>query len=1222
MTCRMENDRASHRTLGIRLLVVLLLLIVGCDREPRLAEQLRDGTSTPVSLKQRQEVLPIAGELLVQIREQALSSLLSRHDALREAKVVHTYRFLPNLHVLRFPRGTDLEQALATLKRDSLVLYVERNSRYSTTSEWSSKDPLFLSQWSLNNTGQNGGTVGADIGAPHAWNLTTGDTEAVLGVIDTGLDYTHPDLLSNVWQNLEEIPGNGRDDDGNGYVDDIHGINAITHTGDPMDDNGHGTHVAGILGAVGNNKLGVAGINWNTKIIPCKFLDKTGNGTEADALKCLDYFLALKNRSTHPVNVIATNNSWSCRSASCESAALREAILGHMNAGILFMAAAGNVNTNIDVAESWPAKYRLPNMLVVAATDRKDVRWGSSSYGRQTVHLGAPGVEILSTIPNNDYRVFSGTSMATPHVTGVAGLLAAQDSTRDWKAIKNLLLAGGQPLASLSDVTLTGRRLLAWGPSANGALNCAGQKVTRRLQPIAPSQRLSAAVGHLIPLSVLNINCATPGGGVSVQVSGQQEITVSLSDKGLAGDQASGDGIYTGQFTPEAPGAYLLTFPDGEQFSLDVFSPYGPAEQRPFRYEDLTGSVVRADGAGDETNSLVPLPFPIPFGDLYPGFSKLYVNSNGYISFTPLVSNSTNVPLPSKHFSSAIFPFWYNLEVPEELPAGLYYGTLGVEPHRKFVVEWRDVGIFSVFPSQPLKFQVVFFEDSSDIAFNYASVLYGSEDFPELDNGGTATVGLQLLPTVAQQYSHVTPSLSNATSIVFKTLPAPNVPVVSSLTALTEQPRSGEPITLQASFEELNQQDGPWKIEWTCNHDGKGFVAEQEQQSAEQGTVRTTCFYRQGGSYTVALRVTGQFGASSKVRSTTFTVAGPPPRIRSFHALPLSGNEPLQVRFEVVAVTEPAGAVSSGHFEYRWDFDGNGTFDAITREPHVGHLYTDNPARGDTFTARVQVWSLDGTAEATLQVTVANVPPRIGPISHQQPSEGVPYWLQLSASDPGVDDTLSFVLERAPEGMSLDATGLLLWTPAAEQCGEGRPYDVAVKVTDKDGGEAHATFTLQVACQNANAPGAPTLVSPKQGEVIQAAFPVLTLQNVSHEEGVPFTYDFELMEAGAESRQVDFLHGVMEQAGGKTSVTFSQATLSRGKTYAWRARATSSRDGAGTWTEPNLFQVENDLSVLQPDPSAPRSGCSTMPGDSARAQFLLLALAVLLYRHRGAGQPR
>ena len=245
----------------------------------------------------------------------------------------------------------------------------------------------------------------------------TGSSSVVVAVIDTGVDYNHVDLAANIWTNPGEIAGNGIDDDGNGFVDDVHGYDFANNDGNPMDDNGHGTHVAGTIAAVGNNSLGVTGVAWSTSIMPLKFLSANGSGYLSDAVEAINYATMMRTR--YGVNVRVDNNSWG---GGGFSSAMQSAIQAANDAGILFVAAAGNSGTNNDASPQYPANYDSPNVISVAATDQNGQLASFSNYGATTVDLAAPGVSIYSTTPNNTYSTYSGTSMATPHVSAVAAL--------------------------------------------------------------------------------------------------------------------------------------------------------------------------------------------------------------------------------------------------------------------------------------------------------------------------------------------------------------------------------------------------------------------------------------------------------------------------------------------------------------------------------------------------------------------------------------------------------------------------------------------------------------------------------------------------------------------------------------------------------------------------------------------------------------------------------
>jgi subtilisin family serine protease len=306
-------------------------------------------------------------------------------------------------------------------------------------------DPLIGSLWGM--------TGPAGINAPAAWDLSTGSSEIVVAVIDTGIDYSHPDLAGNLWRNAGEVPGNGIDDDANGYVDDYHGINAVTGTGNPMDDNGHGTHVAGTIGAVGNNAVGVVGVNQQLQLMGLKFLQGNGSGTLSDAIEAIDYMVMMKGRG---VNIRVSNNSWG---GGGFSAPLESAIKRARDAGILFAAAAGNEANDNDATQSYPASYEIDSIVSVAAIDAQGNLASFSNYGASHVDIAAPGVQILSTYPGNRYAQLSGTSMATPHVAGALALLLGREPTLSPVQALARIYESGVTLPTLSGVVRTGRTL-------------------------------------------------------------------------------------------------------------------------------------------------------------------------------------------------------------------------------------------------------------------------------------------------------------------------------------------------------------------------------------------------------------------------------------------------------------------------------------------------------------------------------------------------------------------------------------------------------------------------------------------------------------------------------------------------------------------------------------------------------------------------------------------
>ena len=308
-------------------------------------------------------------------------------------------------------------------------------------------DPLYNQLWGM-----------TMIDAPRAWSLSTGSSSVVVAVVDTGVDYTHVDLAANMWTNPGEIAGNGIDDDGNGFVDDVHGYDFANNDSDPMDDNAHGTHVSGTIAAAANNGLGVAGVNWSSSIMALKFLNSGGSGYSSDAVRAINY--ATMMRTQYGVNVRVMNNSWG---GAGYSYAMYNAIEASNNADILFIAAAGNSGSNNDASPQYPANYTNSNVISVAAVSQSGQLASFSSYGATTVDLAAPGVSIYSTIPGNRYAAYSGTSMATPHVAGVAALAFAYAPDATAAQVRDAMLGGTEYSSALAGKTATGGILNALG---------------------------------------------------------------------------------------------------------------------------------------------------------------------------------------------------------------------------------------------------------------------------------------------------------------------------------------------------------------------------------------------------------------------------------------------------------------------------------------------------------------------------------------------------------------------------------------------------------------------------------------------------------------------------------------------------------------------------------------------------------------------------------------
>jgi len=354
------------------------------------------------------------------------------------------------------------------------VEYAEPNwvQRHTGTAN----DTYFSLQWGIHNTGQSiNGTTGiadADIDGTEAWDITTGDPNFVIANIDSGTDWDHPDLAANIWSNPGEIAGNGVDDDGNGYIDDVRGWDFYSNDANPDDSDGHGSHTAGTIGAVGNNGTGVAGVAWRCKIVPLRFLGPQG-GYTSDAILAVEYC------TTNGIKV--SNNSWG---GGGYSSSLYNAINATKSIDHVFVAAAGNDWINNDVTPHYPSNYNLDNIISVAATDNRDAladesNWGSN-YGATSVDIGAPGVNIASTYMNGGYVWMGGTSMATPHVTGVVALVYGQNPGWSYSQVIDRILSTARPLPALAGKCTTGGML-----NANDAL--AGGTPPDTTPPAAPT---------------------------------------------------------------------------------------------------------------------------------------------------------------------------------------------------------------------------------------------------------------------------------------------------------------------------------------------------------------------------------------------------------------------------------------------------------------------------------------------------------------------------------------------------------------------------------------------------------------------------------------------------------------------------------------------------------------------------------------------------------------
>jgi len=481
---------------------------------------------------------------------------------------------------------------LAALKELTGVVEVYPNYKIKKTQI--PNDPLFSDQYALKNEGENRGVADADIDGPEAWQVTTGSREVLVGVIDTGIDYNHPDLASNIWMNPGETgldsqgrnkASNGIDDDGNGYVDDFRGWNFVEDNNDPIDYESHGTHVAGTIGAVGNNAVGIAGVAWNVSLVPLQILDMFGSGEISAAIRAVEYATQM--------NIPITNNSYG---ALENVPAFEEAIKANRDAGFLFIAAAGNMNSNNDERPFFPASYPVENIISVASTNKLDKLSSFSNFGTRSVHLAAPGEEILSIQAQGTYWRLSGTSMAAPHVAGAAALIKSIQPNWNYVQIKEKILSSVDVLESESWTNKV---------SSRGRLNVA-RAVDGVASPIPLRLVLSSIIPSVGPLE----------GGARVTVKG---IDFSPQAQVLIGSRSCSSVNYVSKYEincvlpPGRPVVHnvIVTNPDGLRKTLVNAFLYHPEPKinsiSPERGPRKAGNTLTINGTNFSSGSKVKI---------------------------------------------------------------------------------------------------------------------------------------------------------------------------------------------------------------------------------------------------------------------------------------------------------------------------------------------------------------------------------------------------------------------------------------------------------------------------------------------------------------------------------------------------------------------------------------------------------------------------------------
>jgi subtilisin family serine protease len=461
-----RNNFLLHIALAFLLIMVAAFAgqLRKWQREVRTSVRVMPNTTKTQDRYIQEEILtgepltPLTAEVLVKFREGVTRETISEITTRLHDEIEDRIESVPGLQSIDDLDGLAAAAVVEEYRALPDVEYAEEVFTISLDHTGGGRhlhadDPRFSDQWALANDGQVGGKPGADISAMQAWAETTGSEDVVVAVLDSGVDYNHSDLVNNIWNRASSIQP--FQDEQAGLIDDLHGYDAIENSGDPFDQNGHGTHCAGIIGAEGGNGIGIAGINWKIRIMPLKFMNAGGFGTTKDAIEAINYAI---DRKRAGVNLRVINASWG---STRRSKALEDVIRKANDAGILFVAASGNSSVNTDRQPHFPSSYNLPNLISVAALDRNDQLASFSNYGPNSVHVAAPGKEILSTWLGNEYEEHSGTSMATPVVSGVAALAIAAHPNLKVSELRALLLKSVDNVPALRGKVVTAGRINA-----------------------------------------------------------------------------------------------------------------------------------------------------------------------------------------------------------------------------------------------------------------------------------------------------------------------------------------------------------------------------------------------------------------------------------------------------------------------------------------------------------------------------------------------------------------------------------------------------------------------------------------------------------------------------------------------------------------------------------------------------------------------------------------
>lgn len=839
------------------------------------------------------------------------------------SKLARTNALLANnakWHRLDFAKNSKIEALRDQLLASKQFEYVEYD--YYRKLRALPNDANFVLQWGLHNIGGIG-AIDADIDAVEAWDVVQPDSNIIVAVIDTGVDYNHVDLQNSMWINSGEIANNGLDDDGNGFVDDVNGYDFLRNIGDPMDNNIHGTHVAGIIAASANNTIGVAGVSWTSKIMPVVGLSAT-SGSDSTLVAAIEY--AVDNGAK------IINASWG---GPLYSQALYDAVAYAQAAGVLFVAAAGNASANLDFIADYPANFDLANIITVAATNRSDGLAFFSNYGMRNVDVAAPGEDIYSTLPNSQYGYLSGTSMAAPLVSGAAALLASHDPSKSFLQLRQLLISSSDPIIGLQQASVSRGRV-----NLNSALNCNATQLQLSSANIVSGQEL--LFGEPQRFEVYAHSCGVAASSATVSLSIDQSAPLALFDDGTNGDVQAGDGLFSRDnivWNNVGPSQLIVSATDSllgaasQAIDVNVIREIRYTITEPNYQWQATDTATTASLFGDDQSTTTPIPigFEFPFyGNIY---SDAFVSTNGILSFGTGHTVYSNDSIPSGFQpNNAIYAHWDDLEM---LPdSRVSYELTGLSPNQIFTVTWENAIYYRSITR--LSFQVQLHENG-DIVLNYQSL--GGR------NGGSATIGVENdSGTQASQYSFNNQILTDARSIKFSAYETPIAIPGGPFTALVN-----EDINFDASASS-NPNGGVLSFQWNFG----------DQTSST--LINPIHAYLQRGVYEVSLIVNDGFVSSLPAITKAFIGPNNPPTI----SLPstISATMGFEKIFSEIVIED----ADADELSYQWDFG-----DGITSlEPMPAHAYL---ASGD-YQLTLTVDDAYGEVSASALVQVLD-PPQI-----------------------------------------------------------------------------------------------------------------------------------------------------------------------------------------------------------------------------------------------------